>query len=252
MEVNTALVKAAFAVAYKTTHPRAFHANEGKLLGLIGATSRLFDRIKFLKTLEDGWHDGEGKRPDPEGLDWFTNKLEQWGLADSLAPYLYPTEEGGVQAEWRKDNNYITLEIDLVEQSGYLHSLHLEDDHEIEGDFRLEKESGWRFLAGMIRGLDKLTHGSQYFVATASAPTFPTGWHSYRKELPTKTESKTGTEVVGIQWPQCYGGEVVEALYESDESPVDWSSWRDVFRVREGDPYSEKGPVARFPSPHAD
>ena len=78
-------------------------------------------RIDELKLLADGWLDGRGRAPDPGGLDWARELLETH-LPDQLQlPHLYPTPDGGIQAEWSLRGTEISLDLDLEEQSGDWH-----------------------------------------------------------------------------------------------------------------------------------
>ena len=70
-------------------------------------------RIGELLVLKDGWLDGAGTAPSPDGLEWLRKELtEQW--PDEIAlPFLYPTPEGGIRAEWSSDEWEISAEINL-------------------------------------------------------------------------------------------------------------------------------------------
>ena len=73
------------------------------------------ERLDELSALQDGWLDGEGKRPDPDGLEWVRRYFDaeeehQTGLPEIR---LFPTPEGNVEAEWREDGAAVSLEFDL-------------------------------------------------------------------------------------------------------------------------------------------
>jgi hypothetical protein len=59
-------------------------------------------RLTELAQLQPGWLDGEGAPPTPTALDEARRLLE--GLADlGVAPArIYPTEQGGISAEWTR------------------------------------------------------------------------------------------------------------------------------------------------------
>lgn len=77
------------------------------------------DQIDRLASMNDGWLDGDGAAPSQEGLEALRTLLE------SLAPRptLYPTPEGGVQAEWSIGDREISLEIDLDSLKAEWHDL---------------------------------------------------------------------------------------------------------------------------------
>lgn len=61
----------------------------------------IVEQVRHLEQLKDGWHDGEGKAPTYAALrsaEQCLYTLETFG--GRLRPYLYPTEDGGVRAEF--------------------------------------------------------------------------------------------------------------------------------------------------------
>ena len=107
-------------------------------------------QIYDLRQLKDGWLEGQGKAHSKEGLDWLSQAFDKHYSGDLPLPYLYPTEPGGVQAEWSLGRNEITLEIDLAEHSGYFHALHMEDDTEKTLRLDLGSETCWIALKNLI------------------------------------------------------------------------------------------------------
>ena len=93
----------------------------------------LIVRLNELRSLEDGWLDGEGEAPPQAGIEW----LESFFIAnfDNVnLPYLYPTEAGGIQAEWTLGNRELVLDVDLNNKKGYWHEMDMatmEDDDKI-------------------------------------------------------------------------------------------------------------------------
>ena len=107
-------------------------------------------QIDDLRQLKDGWLEGQGKAPSKEGLDWLSQAFDKHYSGDLPLPYLYPTEPGGVQAEWSLGRNEITLEIDLAEHAGYFHALQMEDDTEEMLRLDLGSEICWIALKNLI------------------------------------------------------------------------------------------------------
>ena len=112
-------------------------------------------QIYDLRKLKDGWLEGQGKAPSKEGLDWLSQAFDKHYSGDLPLPYLYPTEPGGVQAEWSLGRNEITLEIDLAEHSGYFHALHMEDDTEKTRRLDLGSETQWIELKELITNMSE-------------------------------------------------------------------------------------------------
>lgn len=74
-------------------------------------------RLEEFKDMEDGWFEGEGIAPSPDGLDWLASAFERRYASDVPSPHLYPMPEGGIRAEWLFGANAIILEIDLSEHA---------------------------------------------------------------------------------------------------------------------------------------
>lgn len=82
-------------------------------------------RIEELGTLRDGWLDGAGIAPSRDGLAWLEAWLTSPAAENLPAPHLYPTPEGGVQAEWTIGASEVSAEIDLENKSAAIHRLDL-------------------------------------------------------------------------------------------------------------------------------
>ena len=117
-------------------------------LGELDIAARL-DSFRLLKT---GWCEGRGEAPLTEGLDWLSQAFEQYYPDDIPLPHLYPTHEGGVQAEWSLDTTEASLEIDLKTHKGWWHVLNIETDADTR-DLDLDDEEGWQWLTEELRRL---------------------------------------------------------------------------------------------------
>lgn len=108
-------------------------------------------RLEELSLLKDGWLDGKGKTPDREKLLWLGSAFDSQFGADLPLPYLYPTAEGGIQAEWSLGDWEVTLEINLDDKSGEYQALNLSDRQCYEHDFALNTPSAWEALNGALK-----------------------------------------------------------------------------------------------------
>ena len=108
-------------------------------------------RIDEFKLLKAGWLDGQGIAPSHSGLDWLTGAMNRFYPDDLPLPYLYPTPEGGIQAEWSHKPWEISLEINLDARMGNWHALNLDDDAEQIETLNLDDASSWQWLNGEIR-----------------------------------------------------------------------------------------------------
>lgn len=110
-------------------------------------------RLDEFRSLKPGWFDGEGLSPVPEGLDWLNRAFEAHYPDDLPLPYLYPTVEGNVRAEWSLPPYEVSLDILIVDRGGVWHSLNLDDDREMVKDLDLEDRADWDWLSKNLREL---------------------------------------------------------------------------------------------------
>jgi len=110
-------------------------------------------RLEELRSLQAGWLDGKGAAPTDDGLEWLSRGFESYYPDDLPLPYLYPTGEGGVQAEWSLGSHEISLDISLGSRRGEWHSLALDADREDEVTLDLNAAADWSWVAGEIRRL---------------------------------------------------------------------------------------------------
>ena len=109
-------------------------------------------RLDEFRSMQDGWLEGEGLAPSPEGLEWLSTSFESHYDDDVELPHTYPTEEGGIRMEWSVENNVLILEIDLDTRVGEW--LWFDRDSEAEGErsLNLDDSGDWAWLVSEIRG----------------------------------------------------------------------------------------------------
>lgn len=114
-------------------------------------------RLDELSALRDGWLDGEGIAPDHDGLRWLANSFEQYYDEKFTLPRLYPTVEGGIQAEWTCVKNEVSLEINLATKKSSYQAMDTDTLECNELEIDLSSDDGWKTLnealarvAGMI------------------------------------------------------------------------------------------------------
>jgi hypothetical protein len=108
-------------------------------------------RVDELKLLKPGWLDGKGISPAHEGLNWLADSFDTFYPDDIPLPYLFPTPEGRVFAEWSLTPWSPSLEIDLARKTGVWHGLHLDTDAEEIQEINLTAPKDWEWLAQQIR-----------------------------------------------------------------------------------------------------
>lgn len=70
-------------------------------------------RLEELAQLQDGWLDDKGRALDGVSLKRLIQAFDERFNPELPLPYLYPTPDGGVQAEWTLGNWEVSLEISL-------------------------------------------------------------------------------------------------------------------------------------------
>lgn len=113
-------------------------------------------RIEDFFDLRDGWLDGKGLAPPPEGLHWLQHAFATDYSGELRLPYLYPTPEGGVRAEWSTPEWEISLDIDLNARTADYQALNLRTDMAEEARLNLGADDGWRELDRRLRATEGL------------------------------------------------------------------------------------------------
>ena len=108
-------------------------------------------RLDELRKMQDGWLDGGGKAPSHQGLGWLSASFQQ-NFPDELPlPHLYPTPEGGIEAEWSLGKHSIILEFHLDTHRGdWLQFSKESEDEECSRSLDLNKTEAWHWLAKAI------------------------------------------------------------------------------------------------------
>ena len=120
-------------------------------------------QLDTLRSLEMGWADGlqpaqswgagYGTVLNQEGLNWLASQFDRFYAASLPRPYLYPTPEGGVQAEWLREPHDASLEIDLELHSAEWHCLNLETKDSVIKLLNLEEAASWAWLSAQVLSL---------------------------------------------------------------------------------------------------
>ena len=119
-----------------------------EILDALDVSARLDD----LRTLRDGWLDGEGKAPEVEFLDWLAERFERGFPAEFTLPYVYPTPEGGIQAEWSIPSCEASLTIEPTRMAEW-YELDLNLNRDSSECFDLASDKGWSRLIQLISTL---------------------------------------------------------------------------------------------------
>lgn len=107
-------------------------------------------RCEELALLKAGWCDGGGVPPDREGLKWFNSAWEALERDAVPQPYIYPTEDGGIQLEWTIANHEISAEVNLSGKTAVLRSVDVATGDMTESEADLSVDEGWNALAAIV------------------------------------------------------------------------------------------------------
>lgn len=166
-------IKAPFLEQYQQVILEAFHGYENKLIleiqgiviidrsGEIKTIENIeqvslldpldiANRLEDLVILEEGWLNGKGKALNKTKVDNLNNYFDTYYNNELPLPYLYPTAEGGVQAEWEINKWEVSLEIDLNNFAAELHAINFDNNEEKELLLELSNNSGWEDLNNIL------------------------------------------------------------------------------------------------------
>jgi hypothetical protein len=108
-------------------------------------------RLEELAHLSDGWLNGEGRAPERAALLRLAQTFDEHYAPNLPLPYLYPTAEGGVQAEWTMGAWDVSLEITLLAMKAHYQALHLKTGESRELDLALDDNAGWTTLNALLK-----------------------------------------------------------------------------------------------------
>ena len=112
-------------------------------------------RLYELRGLKNGWLDGEGVAPSTDRLNWLAETFDRLYPDELPLPHVYPTVEGGIQAEWSLGSCEASLTIDLAARKGDWHVLPTGRNAEDVEVLSLADDAGWMWLAQRIRSLSE-------------------------------------------------------------------------------------------------
>lgn len=77
----------------------------------LGSLDWAQQRLDELRQLEDGWLDGEGKKPSSAALDLASAVLGLLDDSELEQPRLFPSAEGGLTGEWQRGSKRVVADI---------------------------------------------------------------------------------------------------------------------------------------------
>ncbi len=116
-------------------------------------------RLDELAALKDRWLNGNGIALDKKGLSVLSEGFERNFDSELPLPYIYPTPEGRVLAEWALGEWAVSLEVQLPSQAAEYQALNLVTDEATDIDLDLSDAGGWTKLNDALRHLSSTRSG---------------------------------------------------------------------------------------------
>jgi hypothetical protein len=110
-------------------------------------------RITELSLLKDGWMDGQGSALNPERLRLAGMKFRTRLDPALPPPFLYPTPEGDLRAEWSLDAAEVSIDISLANLVGQYSALDVSSGESTEETLDLTQDESWTTLNQTLRQL---------------------------------------------------------------------------------------------------
>lgn len=108
-------------------------------------------RLDELSLLREGWLNGKGQSLNRRHLDRFVTLFDANYASELPLPHIYPTAEGGIQAEWSIGPWEVTLEVRLDNMNAEYQAYNIDSDETREDALDLSYELGWATLENQLR-----------------------------------------------------------------------------------------------------
>jgi hypothetical protein len=112
-------------------------------------------RLGELASLSTGWLDGSGGALNREGLQWLAEFLHAAEISGLKRPHLYPTPEGGVQAEWSLPNDAeVSAVFDLSTRKASLLGIYTHNGASKEDELDASEPGAESHLSSFVASFD--------------------------------------------------------------------------------------------------
>ena len=115
-------------------------------------------RLDEFRGLRPGWYEGTALAPPADGLDWFATEFESHYPAELPLPWVYPTQQGGIAAEWELGDHKLSLDVDLNERSAEWHWFSEQSEQVSLLDLNLSDSGGWERIVEDVRRFHSQTN----------------------------------------------------------------------------------------------
>jgi len=108
-------------------------------------------QLNKIAKLEKGWFNGKGSAFNSDKLKLLSEKFKQNFSSKIALPYLYPTPDDSIQAEWTFKEYEVSLEIEISSFNAYYHQLNLNTNEDEDDELDLNKDYEWKRLNSKLR-----------------------------------------------------------------------------------------------------
>lgn len=107
-------------------------------------------RLAVLAELPDGWLDGDGSAIGKAAVSWIADVLARAEAEGLPRPYLYPTLEGNVQAEWSFPDTEVSALFEYETRSASCVGVHTKSGAQRDEDIDLDAPDGIKKLVAFV------------------------------------------------------------------------------------------------------
>ncbi|MBV7530607.1 hypothetical protein [Chitinophaga sp. sic0106] len=118
-------------------------------LDAMDVPSRLDEFMKY----KVGWFNGEGEAFNEAGITWLSTMFDEYFQAGLLLPYTFPTPNGEIQFEWKKQDSPhdLTAYVNLQKKKTYVNYQNMKNDDDfLDLEIDLDQEKGWLQLMNLV------------------------------------------------------------------------------------------------------
>lgn len=126
----------------------------GKRVEIVIKPVGIESQLNNIAKLENGWFDGKGSTFNYDELKLLSDKFKQNFSPDIDSPYLYPTPDNCIRAEWTFKRYEVSLEIEIPSLNAYYHQLNLDTNEDIDAELQLSRTDGWNELNSKLQKIN--------------------------------------------------------------------------------------------------
>lgn len=108
-------------------------------------------RVEELKSLDRNWFQDQSNSIQEGALEWLASSFEEKYPEDIPSPCIYPVPEGGIQIEWVIPPWDVSIEINLIEHTGFWHRLNHNTQEVDVKELNFNHDEDWLWFSEQLR-----------------------------------------------------------------------------------------------------